>query len=229
MSAGNPKGWPKSEMNNYGIPKPVFVIPAAYVNKQAAEWPPGHTIDPCVIPPPEVTLVDGILTIHGTSIDLNSLILGIPGVPTADLAIEFAGLYLTGETVDYQTSMPGNNPSEFALQVKVVNVGSVTVPNAKVVVSANSLFASANTYSVVYGGGATGPATVAGAALKNPATGLVVTSMPAGSYFFINGVPQVYSSPVLVNNSVRVTAGALGDKNPETNYESFAVNVTAPV
>ena len=70
MSAGNPKGWPKSEMNNYGIPKPVFVIPAAYVNKQAAEWPPGHTIDPCVIPPPEVTLVDGILTIHGTSIIL---------------------------------------------------------------------------------------------------------------------------------------------------------------
>lgn len=63
----NPKGY------NYGVPGTQFIIPAAYVNKQAAEWPQGKLLPPCIIPPPVLTYLGGFLTVGGSSVYLPAM------------------------------------------------------------------------------------------------------------------------------------------------------------
>lgn len=219
MSAGNPKGWPKSEMLNYGIPKPVFVIPAAYVNKQAAEWPPGHTIDPCVIPPPEVTLVDGILTIGGTSINLNTL-------ATAEIQITEAGMFTTVGLPAYVTSIPEGDTTDHELVITVGNVGTVLASSVRLFASSHSIIENA-LYPVTYTGGATGPATISGLNVLTSTIGGPVIIMPPGSTFTMRGPAKFVPAGTLVNSSVYAIADGLMLKNPQKAYQSFAVNVTA--
>lgn len=219
MSAGNPKGWPKSEMPNYGIPKPVFVIPAAYVNKQAAEWPSGYKLNPCVIPPPEVTLVDGILTIGGTSINLNTL-------ATGDIQIKEAGIFTTVGLPEYVTSIPEGDTTDHELVITVENVGTVLASSVRLFASSHSIIENA-LYPVTYTGGASGPAFILGSAVKNYALGGPVIIMPPGSTFTMRGPAKFVPAGTLVNSSIYAIADGLMLKNPQKAYQSFAVNVTA--
>lgn len=221
------KAWWQPPDDKYGVPSPLFCVPLAIVNKQVNEFPQGHFIPPCLLPPPEVTFVDGVLTINGTSVSIPT---GGAAAPEADLSIILAGLYSVGETTDYRTTFPANNPDNYILQVRVDNVGSVAVPNAKIIVSQPSLVDTSGTYYVTYSGGATGPATVSGTQLINSLVGLAITNMPAGSSVLLSGAPTVYGVAVaIVNTGVRVMTGTMVDKNPQDNYVTFAVNVTAPV
>lgn len=68
--SGNPASWKTVNDPGYGVPQPQFVTPAAYVNKQAAEWPQDKLLPPCLIPPPITTLVGNMLTVGGSSIAL---------------------------------------------------------------------------------------------------------------------------------------------------------------
>lgn len=216
MSAGNPKGWPKSEMLNYGIPKPVFVIPAAYVNKQAAEWPPGHTIDPCVIPPPEVTLVDGVLTIGGTNIS----------IAVADIQIYEAGVFTTVGLPQYTTSIPEGDTTNYEVVITVKNIGTILAPSVRLFASSHSILENI-LYPVTYTGGATGPASILGSAVKNYALGGPAINMPAGSSYTLRGPAKFTPAGTLVNYSLYAVADGLLLKNPQKAYQSFAVNVTA--
>lgn len=86
------KSWPVQTGSDYGAPGPAYVWPAAYVNKQAAEYPQGHTLPPCLIPPPEVIYSAPVLTVGGASI-----VLPIPSpLPVAYLRVNQVGVTFTG-------------------------------------------------------------------------------------------------------------------------------------
>jgi len=80
--SNQPSKWWMPKDSNFGVPQPQYVIPAAYINKQAAEWPQGRYLPPCIIPPPTVTYNagSGTLLINGTSVYI-----GAPACPNPNL------------------------------------------------------------------------------------------------------------------------------------------------
>jgi hypothetical protein len=68
--SNQPSKWWMPKDSNFGVPQPQYVIPAAYINKQAAEWPQGKYLPPCIIPPPVMTVVGNTLIVGGASVAL---------------------------------------------------------------------------------------------------------------------------------------------------------------
>lgn len=193
MSAGNPKGWPKSEMLNYGIPKPVFVIPAAYVNKQAAEWPSGYKLNPCVIPPPEVTLSGGTLTIHGTSINIFADI--------ADIEVTVGFTTNLGAAVPPATVSSG---SIVKYVYKVKNYGPATTTGVIFMIGTNAPVVSGASVTVI----AAGAPVLAALTIADLMAGVTLPAMPAGSsYQFIFSVTTVAPGTLTANGYLTI-----GDK-----------------
>ena len=171
--SNQPSKWWMPKDSNFGVPQPQYVIPAAYINKQAAEWPQGRYLPPCIIPPPTVTYAAGFLTVNGASVY-------VPATGMVERA-EFMVTVPVGGNGDsgvdkFITSIPEVEiPLTFRGQFTNYGVDAITNSVIKLVSAENANLVGATCTITVAG------TTVHTCAFAQLAAGFVIPNIPAGA------------------------------------------------
>ena len=174
--SNQPSKWWMPKDSNFGVPQPQYVIPAAYINKQAAEWPQGRYLPPCIIPPPVMTVVGSTLIVGGASVALP--LLSVPQRCEFGPVAPMAPGDVSGELLLPTTGI--NNGAFVQLNCAFYNYGPDEVTSA--VVKLYNTVRFRTPYGIPSGHAViTIGATVITATFDEAKLGIIIPSVPVGA------------------------------------------------
>jgi hypothetical protein len=195
--SNQPSKWWMPKDSNFGVPQPQYVIPAAYINKQSAEWPQGKLLPPCIIPPPVITFSAGFLTVNGASIYLGSMApCPVPNV----VSLSIPGIY---NNAVYQSPQAVDGSSFVQIPFLMGNLGPDTAVNSVVRMFNLSKFILSPTWGTIPEVNIYFPFTVkpaVTATLAQLATGVVIPSVDSMEYVIVDVKIKTATSPAVQGN-----------------------------